>query len=70
MQLSRFARFFYQPVLPLGKNRTFVTCSNAHWRLAREAAVEGTVLLKNDSTQGFQKSPGSNIKPKRGENRQ
>ena len=29
-----------------------------------------TVLLKKDSTQGFQKSPGSNIKPKRGENRQ
>lgn len=29
-----------------------------------------TILLKKDSTQGFQKSPGSNIKPKRGENRQ
>ena len=28
-----------------------------------------TVLLKNDSTQGFQKSPGSNIKEKRGDNR-
>ena len=29
-----------------------------------------TVLLKKDSTQGFQKSPGSNSKQKRGENRQ
>ena len=29
-----------------------------------------TVLLKKDSTQGFQKSPGSNTKTKRGENRQ
>jgi len=48
MELSRFARFFYQPVLPLGKNRTFATCSPSHWRLAKEAAVEGTVLLKND----------------------
>ena len=28
-----------------------------------------TILLKKDSTQGFQKSPGSNSKPKRGENR-
>ena len=29
-----------------------------------------TVLLKKDSTQGFQKSPGSNIKVKRGEQEQ
>ena len=50
MELSRFARFFYQPVLPLGKNRTFVTCSPAHWHLAKEAATEGTVMLKNDGT--------------------
>lgn len=48
MELSRHARFLYQPVLPLGKNRTFVTSSPAHWRLAHRAAVEGTVLLKND----------------------
>ena len=29
-----------------------------------------TVLLKKDSTQGFQKSPGSNSKTKRGEKKQ
>ena len=48
MNLARHARFLYQPVRPLGKNRTFVTCSKAHWNLAYSAAVEGTVLLKND----------------------
>ena len=50
MELHRHARFLYQPVLPLGKNRTFVTNSKAHWDLALETAVEGTVLLKNDGT--------------------
>ena len=48
MKLNRHARFLYQPVLPLGKNGKLVTNSPAHWRLAKEAAIEGTVLLKND----------------------
>ena len=48
MKLNRHARFLYQPCLPLGKNGKMVTNSPAHWRLAKEAAIEGTVLLKND----------------------
>lgn len=46
--MNRFARFLYQPVLPLGKNRSFVTNSRPHWELAKKIAAEGTVLLKND----------------------
>jgi len=48
--MNRFARFLYQPVLPLGKNHSFVTNSRSHWDLAKKIAAEGTVLLKNDGT--------------------
>ena len=48
MELSRHARFLYQPPAPLGKNGKMVTNSPAHWKIAKEAAIEGTALLKND----------------------
>nr|MBQ8245418.1 glycoside hydrolase family 3 C-terminal domain-containing protein [Oscillospiraceae bacterium] len=45
--MKKHARFLYQPLRPLGKNNKIVTGCNAHWRLCKEAAAEGTVLLKN-----------------------
>ena len=45
--MEKYARFNYQPCLPLGKDGRRVTASREHMMLAREAAGEGMVLLKN-----------------------
>lgn len=47
MNMKKHARFLYQPVSPLGKGGRMVTGCDAHWKLCKEAAAEGTVLLKN-----------------------
>ena len=47
MNMKKHARFLYQPVSPLGKNGRMVTGCEAHWKICKEAAAEGTVLLKN-----------------------
>lgn len=46
--MERWARAKYQPNLPLGEDGARVTAGAAHRQLAREAAAEGMVLLKNE----------------------
>lgn len=51
--MARFSRFVYQPVLPLGPGDRMVTGCKSHLALSKKAAIEGTVLLKNDGTLPF-----------------
>ena len=46
--MDKFARFRFQPCIPLGKDGRCVTASAEHTALSREAATEGTILLKNN----------------------
>lgn len=45
--INKYARFRFQPCLPIGDDGKKITASEKHIRLTREAACEGTVLLKN-----------------------
>ncbi len=47
--MDKYARFRYQPCLPLGKDGRRVTASEEHAALSRRAASEGMVLLKNEN---------------------
>ncbi len=47
--MEKYARFRYQPCLPLGEDGTRVTASQKHIALSRKAAGEGMVLLKNNN---------------------
>ena len=46
--MDKFARFKFQPCIPLGEDGRCVTASEKHINLSRRAATEGTVLLKNE----------------------
>ena len=47
--IQKWARINYQPCLPLGDNNSKITGSKKHIDLARKAATEGIVLLKNSN---------------------
>ena len=46
--MDKYARFRFQPCLPLGEDGKRVTASKKHIALSRRAATEGMVLLKNE----------------------
>ncbi len=48
-QTEKWARINYQPCLPLGDNNSKITGCKKHIDLARRAATEGIVLLKNNN---------------------
>ncbi|MBO5360191.1 MAG: glycoside hydrolase family 3 C-terminal domain-containing protein [Clostridia bacterium] len=47
--MEKYARFKYQPCIPLGENGRCVTASLKHTQLSRKAAADGMVLLKNNN---------------------
>lgn len=47
--MDKYARFKYQPCIPLGEDGRCVTASKKHTELSRKAATEGMVLLKNEN---------------------
>jgi beta-glucosidase-like glycosyl hydrolase len=47
--MEKYARFRYQPCIPLGEDGRCVTASEKHILLSRKAAGEGMVLLKNEN---------------------
>ena len=46
--MNKYARFRYQPCIPLGDDGRCCTASEKHAQLSRKAATEGMVLLKNE----------------------
>ena len=47
--MEKWSRINYMPCIPLGDNNSKITGSKKHIELSKEAANEGTVLLKNNN---------------------
>ncbi len=47
--MDKYARFRFQPCLPLGKDGKKITASPEHIALSRRVAADGMVLLKNEN---------------------
>ena len=47
--MEKWSRINYMPCIPLGDNNSKITGSKKHIDLSKEAANEGTVLLKNNN---------------------
>lgn len=47
--MEKYARFKYQPCIPLGEDGRCVTASARHIAMSKAAATEGMVLLKNEN---------------------
>ena len=47
--MEKWTRIKYQPCIPIGDNNSRITGCEKHVQLSREAACEGTVLLKNNN---------------------
>ena len=45
--MEKWTRAKFSPCIPLGDNRSCITACEKHVELSRNAACEGTVLLKN-----------------------
>lgn len=55
--MSKWQRYKFMPVRPLGEDGKIVTGSKEHIALSRKVAAEGMVLLKNENCLGLLNNP-------------
>lgn len=59
--MDKYARFRYQPCLPIGTDGRRITASKENINLSRKAATEGIVLLKNNGCLPLKKGTGVSL---------